>query len=86
LLWIHLLKDLKEKGLLFTYIGRDDAWDDEDVEDSLPMGNPEELFEADKDSWEGYGQLVINTEENESLLHVINSLLTGSVKHMETQY
>jgi hypothetical protein len=49
---------------------------DEDVEDSLPMGNPfEELFEADKDSWEGYGQLVINTEENESLLlHVINSL------------
>jgi hypothetical protein len=26
----------------------------------------EELFEADKDSWEGYGQLVI-TEENESL-------------------
>jgi hypothetical protein len=42
--------------------------DDEDVEDSLPMGNPfEELFEADKDSWEGYGQLVINTEENESL-------------------
>jgi hypothetical protein len=71
------------KGLpLFTYIGRDDAWDDEDVEDSLPMGNPfEELFEADKDSWEGYGQLVINTEENESLLHVINSLLTGSARN-----
>jgi hypothetical protein len=32
---------LKEKrSSLFTYIGRDDAWDDEDVEDSLPMGNP----------------------------------------------
>jgi hypothetical protein len=85
LLWIHLLKDLKEKGLLFTYIGRDDAWMMKMLK-ILPMGNPEELFEADKDSWEGYGQLVINTEENESLLHVINSLLTGSVKHMETQY
>jgi hypothetical protein len=32
----------------------------------------EELFEADKDSWEGYGQLVINTEENESLYIVIH--------------
>jgi hypothetical protein len=52
---------------------------DEDVEDSLPMGNPfEELFEADKDSWEGYGQLVINTEENESLFYTLLIHYAGS--------
>jgi hypothetical protein len=67
---------------VFTYTGQDDTWDDEDVEDSLPMANPfEELFEVDKDSWDGYGQLVINTQKDESLLHVINSLLTGSSRN-----
>jgi hypothetical protein len=59
LLWIHLLKDLKEEIFLIYIHRRDDAWDDEDVERFFLLGNPfEELFEADKDSWEGYGQLV----------------------------
>jgi hypothetical protein len=68
LLWIHLLKDLKEKrSSLFTYIGRDDAWMMKMLKILFLWVTFEELFEADKDSWEGYGQLVINTEENESL-------------------
>jgi hypothetical protein len=49
LLWIHLLKDLKEEIFLIYIHRRDDAWDDEDVEDSSYWANPfEELFEVDK--------------------------------------